>query len=331
MTLCKFSIQQGRRLCLLLGIMGLMGLGETHAQTGFPTKPITIVVGFPPGSAPDIAARAYGQSLSMLTKQSVVVDNRPGAGGQIAARFVANSPADGHTLLFGDVGAIAIAPAAYQKLSYSPSKDFKVISEVVANSFALVTSGSGKKTLQEFVANARTPGQRTNMATFGPGTVVHLALEMLADASRFEAVSVHYRNTGELVSAVIAEDVQIAYAALAVAAPQVAAGKMRALAVTSETRSPMLPDTPTLAELGHPSLSVYGWIAAFVPAATPPHAAAALRGLLEQVSNDSALKQQLEPKGFILNRIPASEVEAYVRAETTRWADVVKKTGFRGD
>lgn len=176
---------------LLVGCGFLLGFNGVKAQSPYPTRPITIVVGFPSGSAPDIAARGYGQAISAQIKQAVVVDNKPGAGGQIAARMVAKSPPDGYTLLFGDIGSIAIAPSAYRELPYAPSKDFTAVTEVVATPFALVTSTASKQTsFREFLMHAKAPGQKTMMATFGPGTIVHLGLEMLAGTHNLPPVPI---------------------------------------------------------------------------------------------------------------------------------------------
>jgi len=308
------------------------GIAPAHAQAPYPNKPITLVVGFPPGSAPDVVARAFGQAIAEEFKQTVIVDNRAGAGGQIAAKAVASSAPDGYTILLGDVGSMAIAPASYRKLPYNPTRDLKPVAEAATTPFVLVTSAvKGPKDFAEFLRASRASKDQVNLATFGPGTVVHFGLNMLADTAGFKAVPVHYRNIGDLITAVISGDVQAAYLAPAATVPQVEGGKLRALAITAESRSPLLPNVPTVGELGYPNLALSGWLGVFVPISTPTEIAAKLGRAFDTASSKPSLVGQLAPNGFVLNRFKPDEAQAYVREETGKWAEIVKKSGFQAD
>ena len=331
-VLCSRSASLRRHALVATVLLLCWNSFVVQAQNAFPGKPVTLVVGFPPGSAPDIVARAYGQSLADQLKQPVIVDNRAGAGGQIAARFVASSPPDGYTLLVGDIGSMAIAPAAFSKLPYKPSKDLRALAELSNNLFVLVTSAqTGPKNFADFLRAAKASKDPVNLATFGPGTIVHFGLDMLAASGGFKSTAIHYRSTGDVLVAVLSGDVQAAYVSPALAIQQVAAGKMRALAVTSEARSPLMPDVPTYPELGLPSPNLYGWLSAFVPSATPAPVVTLLKQKIDAAAINPALRLQLEPLGFDLGRIKSVDIEKYVQDETDRWEVVVKRSGFRGD
>ena len=302
------------------------------AQAAYPDKPVRLSVGFPPGTGPDVVARTLGQKLGELLKQSVVIDNKAGAGGQIAAQSVAKAAPDGYNLLLGEVGSISIAPAAYTKLPYNPLKELVPVSEVVRADFVLVVPvDSPAKDVKGFIEASKARADRTNFGTFGAGTPGHFGAEVLADLAGFKIEPVHYRATGDAVTALIAGDVQAAFASTALAAPQVKAGKMRALATTATTRSALLPDVPTFAEAGWPKVDFSAWFAVFAPAGTP---AAVLDVLNQQTVAALAapeVKQQLQQAGFTVLGTSRADSEKMLAAEAQRWATVVKATGFKAD
>lgn len=298
----------------------------------YPDKPVKLILGFPPGSGPDFVARTLAQALSDQMKQSVVVENRPGAGAQIAAQTVAKSPADGYTLLFADVGSIAIAPAAFKKLSYNPTKELRAIGEVTTNPFVLVTSGSNKiLTVENFVKVSRAAKDPVTMGTFGPGTPVHLGAEMLGDMGGFKILPVHYRTTGDAVAAIISGDAQGALLTPSLAAPLIKAGKMRALAVTSSVRTPLLPDVPTFGERNMGAMELNAWLSLFAPAETPQDVVAFLSRSLIAVASSAAFREQLIPIGFSITGSSFGDAASYIAADTRRWAVIVEKSGFKGD
>lgn len=313
----------------LVSLVALWAPIGAHSQ-GFPERPTRMVVGFPPGTGPDVVARLLGQRMGELLKHSVTIDNRAGAGGQIAAQAVAKSPADGYQYLLGEVGSIAIAPAAYSKLPYDPAKELAAVSEVVRSDFVLVVSAqSTTRDLKGFLGAARAAPDRVNFATFGAGTPGHFGAELLAEQGRFKVEPVHYRATGDAITALVAGDVRAAFVSTALAVPQVKGGKLHALATTAPVRSPLLPDVPTFAEAGLPKVDFSAWFALFAPAGTPPAVMDTLNRAAVTAVQTPEVKQKLQEAGFSVLGTTRGDAERMVRAETERWAGIVKAIGFK--
>lgn len=320
-----------RRALLAIACVLVAAPGGAFAQT-FPDKPLKINVGFPPGTGPDVVARLLGQKLGELVKQQVVVENKAGAGGQIAAQSVAKSPADGTNLLLGEVGSISIAPPAFSKLPYAPAKELVGISEVVRSDFLLVVPvNSPHQSVADFVKAAKAKGDKTNLATFGAGTPGHFGAEMLADAAGFKVEPIHYRATGDAVTAIVAGDVAGAFVSTALGAAQIKGGKMRALATTAATRSPLLPEVPTFTEAGLPKVDFSAWFAVFAPAGTPASALDVLNRNIVAALQSPDTKAKLVEAGFSVIGSSRADTEKMLKAEAARWATVVKATGFKGD
>lgn len=298
----------------------------------YPERAVKLTVGFPPGTGPDVVARLLGQKLEGSLKQSVVVDNRAGAGGQIATQSVAKSPADGYSLLLGEVGSISIAPAAFSKLPYDPARELAVVAEVVRSDFLLVVPvQSPHKTMADFVKAAQANKDRVNFATFGAGTPGHFGAEMLAEQGGFKVEPIHYRATGDAITAIVAGDVQGAFVSTALGSAQIKAGKMRALATTAATRSPLLPEVPTFTEAALPKVDFSAWFAVFAPAGTPSPVLDTLNRQIVAALQSAEVRQKLVDAGFTVTGTSRAESEKMVKAETPRWAAVVKATGFKGD
>lgn len=320
-----------RRALLALACALVAVPGVAHAQT-LPDRPLKLAVGFPPGTGPDVVARLVGQKLGELVKQQVVVENKAGAGGQIAAQSIAKSPADGTSLLLGEVGSISIAPPAFSKLPYDPAKELVGISEVVRSDFLLVVPvNSPHQSVADFVRAAKAKGDKVNMATFGAGTPGHFGAEMLADAAGFKVESIHYRATGDAVTAIVAGDVAGAFVSTALGAAQIKGGKMRALATTAATRSPLLPEVPTFAEAGLAKIDFSAWFAIFAPAGTPAAALDVLNRNIVAALQAPETKTKLVEAGFSVIGSSRADTEKMLKAEAARWAAVVKATGFKGD
>jgi len=310
----------------------LLALPLAARAQGYPDKPVRLSVGFPPGTGPDVVARTLGQKLGELLKQNVVIDNKAGAGGQIAAQAVAKSPPDGYNVLLGEVGSISIAPAAYPKLPYDPLKELVPVSEVVRADFVLVVPAtSPAKDVKGFIDASKARGDRTNFGTFGAGTPGHFGAEVFAEAGGFKIEPVHYRATGDAVTALIAGDVQAAFVSTALAVPQVKAGKMRALATTAQQRSPLLPDVPTFAEAGMPKIDFAAWFALFVPAGTPAAVIDTLNRQAVAALQSPDTRSTLQGAGFTVLGTSRADAERMLKAEAQRWAAVVKATGFKAD
>jgi len=298
----------------------------------YPDAPIRLNVGFPPGTGPDIVARTLSQQLGERLKQSVVVENRAGAGGQIAAQAVARSPADGYTLLLGEVGSISISPATYNNLNYDPAKDFAPISEVVRADFVLVVPASSPyQDLAAFVAAGKAAGDRVNFGTFGAGTPGHFGAELFAREVGMKIEPVHYRSTGDAVSALVSGGVQAAFVTTALAAPQVKGGKMRALAITGAQPSAALPGVPTFNQAGFGKVDFGAWFALFAPAGTPA-------AILDRLQADSAAAlrspdaaRTLGDAGFTVVGSSRQDLQRLLDSETQRWSAIVKATGFKAN
>ncbi len=326
-------VSSSRRSWIISAAALALACGLAHAE--FPDRPLRLVVGFPPGAGPDVVARTVGQKLGEVLKQSVVIDNRAGAGGQIGAQAVAKSAPDGYTLLLGEVGSIAIAPAAYGKLPYDPAKELVGLSEVVRSDFVLVVPAtSAAKSVADFTQAARAQaakGEKVNFATFGAGTPGHFGAEMYGEAAGFKVEPVHYRATGDAVTAIIAGDVQAAFVSTAFAAAQIKGGKMRALAVTAPQRVPQLPEVPTFTEAGLPKIDVTAWFAIFAPAGTPEAVQEALSRAVIAAVQAPDVKPRLQEAGFSVVGSSRADTVKMLRSEGPRWARIVKASGFKGD
>ncbi|MFY9513198.1 MAG: tripartite tricarboxylate transporter substrate-binding protein [Rubrivivax sp.] len=305
----------------------------TFAHADYPDRQVRLVVGFPPGTGPDVVARTLGQKLGELLKApSFVVDNRAGAGGQIAAQAVAKSPADGYTLLLGEVGSISIAPAAYGKLPYDPAREFAGLSEVVRSDFVLVVPNSSPaKTVAEFVAAYKGRKDKVNFGTFGAGTPGHFGAEVFGEMAGFGVEPVHYRATGDAITAIVAGDVQAAFMSTALAVAQVKGGKVRALATTAPQRSSQLPELPTFGEAGFPKADFSAWFAVLVPAGTPAAVADTVQKATAAALQSPDVKSKLQEAGFTVLGSSRADTERMLKAEAARWATVVKATGFKAD
>ncbi|OZI50729.1 Bug family tripartite tricarboxylate transporter substrate binding protein [Bordetella genomosp. 4] len=302
------------------------------ALAQYPNAPIRLNVGFPPGTGPDIVARTLSQQLGERLKQSVVVENRAGAGGQIAAQTVARSPADGYTLLLGEVGSISISPATYNNLNYDPAKDFAPISEVVRADFVLVVPATSPyQTLADFIKAGKASKDRVNFGTFGAGTPGHFGAELFAREVGMQIEPVHYRSTGDAVSGLVSGSVQAEFVTTALAAPQVKGGKMRALAITGAKPSSALPGVPTFAQAGYGKVDFGAWFALFAPAGTPAD-------ILDRLQTESAAAlrtpeaaKTLGDAGFIVVGSTRQDLQRLLDSEAKRWSAVVKTTGFKAN
>ncbi len=327
------SLPRRRHLLGALPALALSAWGLPAAAQSWPDKPLKLAVGFPPGTGPDVVARLVGAKLAELLRQQVVVDNRAGAGGQIATQSVAKSPPDGHGLLLGEVGSIAIAPPAFGKLPYDPAKELVGISELVRSDFVLVVpTHAPHASLGDFLKAAKArSGDRVNLATFGAGTPGHFGAEMLGEAAGFAVEPIHYRATGDAVTAIVAGDVAGAFVSTALAAAQIKGGKMRALATTAGSRSPLMPEVPTFAEAGLPKIDFSAWFVVFAPQGTPVAVLDLLNRQLVAAVQDPATRAKLQEAGFRVLGTTRADTEKMLKAEAQRWAAVVRATGFRGD
>ncbi|MBL8324546.1 MAG: tripartite tricarboxylate transporter substrate binding protein [Rubrivivax sp.] len=308
----------------------LAGSGTALAQGAFPAKPITMVVPFPAGGALDIVARALAEEMRKHLGQTVVVDNRAGAGGTVGSAAVARAPGDGYTLLFGSVATHAIGPGVYRSLSYDPLKDFAPITQVTASPLLLASSATlSAKSAAELLAAARAQPGKLNYASTGNGTAVHLAGAMLQNAARLDVVHVPYKGGPQAVNALLTGEAAYMVVNIELVLPQVQAGKARALAVTGKRRLASLPDVPTFDELGITGVDATTWFGLFAPAGTP-------REVVDRLQRDAAtslrsLRDHLARSGDEAIGSTPDEFAAHVRAEHAKWGKLIKDLGVKID
>ncbi|ARN19053.1 tripartite tricarboxylate transporter substrate binding protein [Piscinibacter gummiphilus] len=296
------------------------------------TRPLRLVVPFPPGGSTDILARAIGAKLGPALGQTVVIDNKPGAGGSLGASEVARAEPDGQTLLMGHIGTLAVNPALYPKLPYDPVKSFAPVAWVARVPNLLVVSArSSIKTLADLVAQARaTPGHLT-YSSGGNGSAAHIAFEYLKLQAKFPMLHIPYRGTGPSVTDLMGGQVDATFTGSPVVLPHVRSGQLRALAVSSVKRLPSLPDVPTVAECGFPGFDADQWYGVVAPAGTPAAVVTRLNAEINKALQNPQVAQQLDGEGAV--PVPGSP-QAFgelIAREIPRWAKVVRAGNMRAD
>lgn len=293
----------------------------------FPSKPIHIVVPFPPGGSTDVIGRRIAEKWQASMGQPVLVDNKPGAGGAVGAEQVAKAPPDGTTLLIGVTGSNAVSYSLNPKLPYQP-KDFEPVSLVVSAPLTIVVNASvPAKSLKELVAL----NQPLNHGTPGNGTSMHLTAEMFNLAAGTKFVHVPYKGTAGALNDLIGGQIQMMFGDFLITLPQVKAGKIRALAVTSLRRHPLLPEVPTVAESGYPGFEALSWQGMFAPAGTPPAIVAKLNAELVKAISAPDMKEYFASQGFFVGGNSPAEFRAFVEREIPKWARIVKEANVRLD
>lgn len=303
-----------------------------RAEAAYPTKPIRFVLGFSAGGSSDILARLLGQKLSEAVGQPVVIDNRPGAGGNIAGELVAKSAADGYALLLGNQGILATNVTLYPKLAFDPVKDFAPVVLLASQPNVLVVHPSlPVRSVKELIALARkTPGA-LNYASSGSGAATHLAGELFKNMTSTSMTHVPYKGAPQALTDVISGQVQLMFASVTSVKQQIEAGRLQALAITDTKRSQALPKLPTVAESGVPGYEARAWHAVVAPAGTPQAAISRLNSELNRIMQLADVREKLSREGAeIIGGTPA-ELGDYIRAEIPKWAKVIKASGARAE
>ncbi len=321
-------VQIKRRLALALGC--LLTASWVMAQD-FPVKPVRMVVPFAAGTTTDIVARAVAEGMARQLGQSVVVENRAGAGGGIGSDLVAKSSADGYTILMGTVGTHAINATLFKKLAYDPQRDFAPVAFAGYTPTLLVVSGASPvKSLKDLADLARRPDGRVSFASAGNGTSGHLAGELLKARLGGEMTHVPYKDGALALSDVMGGQVQFMFYHPAAALPHIKSGKLRALGVSSAKRSPAAPEVPAIAEAGL-DFDLVAWFMVYAPAATPAPVLARLRDAAAQTLANADIAGRLKAQGLELNAMRAEEMTAFGRSELAKWAELVRRSGAQVD
>jgi tripartite-type tricarboxylate transporter receptor subunit TctC len=304
---------------------GVLFLATAASAAGYPEKPIRFIVGFPPGGAGDLIGRFTGQMLSEELGQPVVIDNRSGAGGIIGADIVAKALPDGYTLLLATTGAITVSPSLQPRLPYNPLTDFTPVG-MIGNfqNVVVVPTPSPYRSLKELVAAAQRDPGKLNYASTGLGATPHLAGEMLKVLANAQLVHVPYKGNGPAMTDLLAGRIDSMFPTLPSSLPYIKAGRLRALAVTGDRRSNLLPDVPTVAEQGWPGYRVVNWFGILGPAKMPPAILEKLHRTLVEGLEKPQISERLGSQGVTPESSTPHELAGFMKEEIARWAKLVK-------
>ncbi|MDB5810739.1 MAG: hypothetical protein JWN94_2861 [Betaproteobacteria bacterium] len=302
-----------------------------HAQP-YPNRPVRVYIPFTAGSAADIIMRALEPQMREKLGQSFIIDNRGGAGGNIAAELTAKSPADGYSVMMATVGTHAINLALYSKLPFHPQRDFTPVALVGENPNILVINPVvPAKSIQELIALGKARPGQLNYGSSGSGTTVHLSGELFASVAGIKMVHVPYKGATESLTALLGGQLDLMFASLSSAIPLVKAGRLRAFGVTGERRSPSIPEMPTIAEAALPGYSASAWFGIVGPAGMPPAAVTALSNAALAALQTQEVKDRLFASGVEVRPMPADEFARLIDSEIKKWAQVVKASGAKVD
>jgi tripartite-type tricarboxylate transporter receptor subunit TctC len=324
-------MQSPRRFFTILALIaGAASLGLQATSTPYPDKPVRVIVPFAPGGATDVVARSLAKRLGEIWNQAVIVENKPGAGGNIGADIVAKAPADGYTVLLASPAEIVINPHLYAHMPYDPAKDLAPVTKIAAAPLVLVVHPSvPAHNVAELVAWIRSQTVGVSYASSGTGGPQHLAAEQFRLATGTHLVHVPYKGGAPAVNDLLAGQVPMFFAGLPPALPHIKAGSLRALAVTTSARWASLPDVPTVAESGLPGFNIENWQGIFVPAGTPPEIVAKLAHDIATVAAEKEFAERLTAQGAAPSTMSPADFTIFVRAENAKYARLVKESGAK--
>jgi tripartite-type tricarboxylate transporter receptor subunit TctC len=332
--------QQGKRdgnmrrkgLTLLASVLVLLCTMIAPRAADYPTRPIVLVVAFPPGGASDVLARILGRKLEQILRQPVVIDNRPGAGGNVAAEAVAHAAPDGYTLLAGNNAILATNAALYKKINFDAEADFAPIGLIGSQANILVVNPAvPARSMAELIALAKANPGKLNFASSGHGLAAHLAGELFKTEAKIDLIHVPYKGAAPALQDVIAGHVQMMFATASSVVAHINEGKVRALAVTTLKRTAVLPEIATIDELGIKGFDATTWHGLVAPARTPKEIVAALNRALTAALDDAAVKKPLADLGVDIMGGGPEDFAAYIRSEIPKWTAIVKASGAKLD
>ena len=313
---------------LLLAAVGAVAAPAVLGQQ-WPAKPIRIIVPFPPGQSTDILARVVADRLTKALGQQVIAENRPGAGGSIGADIAAKSPPDGYTLLMVTISTHGIAPAIYPRLTYDAQKDFAPIANIGLTPQVLMASlKSGITSVPDLIAKAKA-GADLNYGSSGNGAASHLAVELLKSNAGIKLTHVPFKGNADALLALQSGDIQLLSDAMPGAVGPVKAGKVKALGIADQRRSPFLPDLPTIAEQGVEGVIAVGWIGLSAPARTPEPILDRISAEVMKILKDREVLAKLDDLAFVPAKESRQEFEAYIALESTKWRKIVEDAGVK--
>jgi tripartite-type tricarboxylate transporter receptor subunit TctC len=308
--------------------LSLLLLPAAAAARNFPDHPVRLIVPFPAGGPSDIIARVVGQRMAEFLKQPITIDNRGGQGGVLGTDALAKAKPDGYTIALSSAGALAISPNM-EKVAYDPMKDLQAITMVATVPEMLVVASSvPAKNMSELVALAKAQPGKLNFASSGPGSLPHLAGDLLKQTAKIDIVHVPYRGAAPAVNDLLGEQVQMVFLDLPIILPQVESGKLKPIAIGSPERAPTARDVPTTAEAGMPELKIENWYGLVAPAGTPAAIVATLNKAATEAMRDPQVKEKLASQGATLIGDSPEHFHDFIGTETQRWAKVIKDAGL---
>ncbi|MEG1767372.1 MAG: tripartite tricarboxylate transporter substrate binding protein [Comamonas sp.] len=314
-----------RFACTLALALGATAVAPMAFAQSYPSRPVTLVVPFPPGGGTDTGGRVIAEQLSRRWGQTVIVENKGGAAGQIGADLVAKAKPDGYTLLLGNIGTQAINPSLYAKLPYDPDKAFAPVSLVAELPLVMMVNPAvAAQTPAEFIALAKAQAGKLSYSSSGAGGAPHLVAEMFKDQTRSFIVHVPYRGGGPAIADLLAGHVDLSFMTALEASGHIKAGKLRALAVTSDKRLPALPDVPTLAESALPGFNAISWIGMVAPAGTPQDIVDKIAADVRAVLADEAVKARFAALGGVPRATSPQDFGKLIAADRTRYAEIIR-------
>lgn len=320
-------------LGLLAGAIGLITAPAfAQAADNFPTRPVTIVVPFPAGGATDITARLVAEGLSKKWGQSVVVENKPGAGGNLGSEYVARAAPDGYTLVLGVTGSHGINTSLYKNMRYDPVKDFEAITQATLYPNAIVVNKDlAASNLQELIALIKKGTAHYSYGSDGNGTASHLGMELIKNEGKFELAHIPYRGSAPMVTDLLGGQIQVGITGLPAVQAYVKTGKLKLIAVTTAERFPSAPDFPTVAEQGFPGYAAPPWSGFFAPKGTPKPLVEKISADMREVMSDPTVNEKMIAAGSQFSPSTPEQFQVFVQNEIAKWAEAVKISGARVD
>jgi len=317
---------------LLFALFAILAAPLAVQAQDYPSRPVRIVVPYPPGGNTDIVARLMADQLGKLWGKPVLVENRAGAGGTIGTDYVAKAAPDGYTLQLAALATNATAPAVYPKLPYDPTKDFAYIAPLTFTSNVLVVNAKlPVSSLKDFIAYARANKGKLNYSSPGVGLSNHLAMELFLKATDLEAMHVPYKGSAQATTAVISGEVQMSLDPVSSSVQNIKAGTLKPLGVSARSRSRQLPDVPTLAEAGVPGVEAYTWTGLAAPAGTPADIIARLHRDVVTIMKMPEMRERMAAMGSEIVDMSSQQFQAFIRSEAQKWGDIARRVGAKAE